>query len=115
MKLLSVEDARARMLSGLAPLGVEWVPLAKARGRFLAEAIVATRDQPPFPASAMDGWAVRAEDGEGPRRIVGESAAGHGFAGVLGPDEASSSDDDGGTRRHPRHPRKPFPDRKSVV
>ncbi len=88
MKLLTVEDARGRMLSGLAPLAVEEVPLARARGRFLAEAILAARDQPPFPASAMDGWAVRAEDGEGPRRIIGESAAGHGFAGVVGPGDA---------------------------
>jgi molybdopterin molybdotransferase len=88
MKLLSVEDARARMLAGLAPLGVERVPLAKARGRFLAEAVLATRDQPPFPASAMDGWAVRAEDGEGLRKILGESAAGHGFAGQVGREEA---------------------------
>ena len=88
MKLLSVEDARARMLAGLTPLGVERVALAQAWGRFLAEAILAARDQPPFPASAMDGWAVRAEDGEGPRRIIGESAAGHGFAGVVGPGDA---------------------------
>ena len=88
MKLLSVEDARSRMLAGLTPLGVEEVPLAQARGRFLARAVAATRDQPPFPASAMDGWAVRAEDGEGPRRIVGESAAGHGYAGEVGPGEA---------------------------
>jgi len=88
MKLLSVEEARARMLAGPATLAVERVPLAQARGRFLAEPILAVRDQPPFPASAMDGWAVRAEDGEGPRRIVGESAAGHGFAGQVGPGEA---------------------------
>jgi molybdopterin molybdotransferase len=88
MRLLSVEDARARMLTGLAPLGVGHVPLAKARGRFLAEAVVATRDQPPFAASAMDGWAVRSQDGEGPRRIVGESAAGHGFIGAVSPGEA---------------------------
>ena len=88
MKLLTVEDARARMLAGLTPLGVEEVPLTGARGRFLARAVLASRDQPPFAASAMDGWAVRAEDGQGPRRIVGESAAGHGYAGEVGPGEA---------------------------
>ena len=88
MKLLSVEDARARMLAGLAPLATEQIPLALARGRFLARAVVATRAQPPFAASAMDGWAVRAGDGGGPRRIVGESAAGHGFVGEVGPGEA---------------------------
>jgi molybdopterin molybdotransferase len=88
VKLLSVEDARARMLAGLAPLAVEEVPLAQARGRFLARPVLAMRDQPPFAASAMDGWAVRASDGEGLRQIVGESAAGHGFAGEIGPGEA---------------------------
>jgi molybdopterin molybdotransferase len=89
MKLMSVEDARARMLAGLAPLGVENVPLAQARGRILATGVTASRDQPPFPASAMDGWAARAADGAGPRRILGESAAGHGFAGAVGPGEAT--------------------------
>jgi molybdopterin molybdotransferase len=88
VKLLSVEEARARMLAGLRPLPVEEVPLARAHGRFLAGPVLATRDQPPFAASAMDGWAVRVEDGEGPRRIVGESAAGHGYAGNVGPGEA---------------------------
>jgi molybdopterin molybdotransferase len=88
MKLLSVEDARARMLAETAILGEEVVPLAQARGRWLARDVVARRDQPPFAASAMDGWAVRAADGAGPRRIVGESAAGHGFAGVVGAGEA---------------------------
>jgi molybdopterin molybdotransferase len=48
----------------------------------------AVRDQPPFAASAMDGWAVRGADTPGPLRIVGESAAGHGFEGVMGPGEA---------------------------
>jgi len=88
MKLLAVEAARARMLAGAAPLGVEAVPLAQAAGRFLARQVSASRDQPPFPASAMDGWAVRAADGAGPRRIVGESAAGHGYAAFVGPGEA---------------------------
>ena len=88
MKLMTVEAARAAMLALCPPLGVETVPLAGALGRVLAEDVLATRDQPPFAASAMDGWAVRAADGAGPRRIVGESAAGHGFAGVVGPGEA---------------------------
>jgi molybdopterin molybdotransferase len=88
MTLLSVEDARARMLAGLTPLAAEEAPLAAARGRFLARPVLAIRDQPPFPASAMDGWAVRGEDGAGPRRIVGESAAGRGYAGAVGPREA---------------------------
>ena len=88
MRLLSVEDARARMLAALSPLAEETVPLAEARGRYLARPILAARDQPPFAASAMDGWAVRAGDGAGFRRIVGESAAGHGFAGEVKAGEA---------------------------
>jgi molybdopterin molybdotransferase len=88
MRLLSVEEARGRMLGGLAPLRLETVPLTRARGRILARPVTARRDQPPFAASAMDGWAVRAADGAGPRRIIGESAAGHGFAGGVGPGEA---------------------------
>lgn len=88
MKLLTVEAARAAMLALCPPLGTERVSLGEALGRVLAEDVVATRDQPPFAASAMDGWAMRAADGAGARRIVGESAAGHGFAGSVGPGEA---------------------------
>ncbi len=88
MRLLSVDDARARMLAEIAPLGVEAVALADAAGRVLAEDVAARRDQPPFRASAMDGWAVRTADGAAALRIVGESAAGHGYAGALGAGEA---------------------------
>ncbi len=88
MKLMTVEAARAAMLALCSPLSVEAVPLSEAIGRFLVEDIVATRDQPPFAASAMDGWAVRAADGAGVRRIVGESAAGRGYDGAVGAGEA---------------------------
>ena len=88
VKLLSVGDARARMIRDLPRIASESVPLAGALACFLSEDVHATRDQPPFAASAMDGWAVRAADGAGPRRIVGESAAGHGFARDLGRGEA---------------------------
>jgi len=54
----------------------------------LAEDVAAVRDQPPFPASAMDGWAVRAADTPGGLKIVGESAAGHGYTGQVAPGEA---------------------------
>jgi molybdopterin molybdotransferase len=83
IRLLSVDEARARMLAEIAPLAAETVPLAAAAGRVLAEDVEAVRDQPPFRASAMDGWAVRAADGPGALKIVGESAAGHGFAGQV--------------------------------
>lgn len=88
MKLLGVEDARGRMLAQVAPLPAEAVPLTEAAGRVLAEDIAARRDQPPFAASAMDGWAVRAADTPGRLRIVGESAAGHGHEGAMGAGEA---------------------------
>ena len=88
MKLLAVDDARAQMLAEIAPLAPEMLPLAQAIGRVLAEDVTAVRDQPPFPASAMDGWAVRAADTPGALRIVGESAAGHGYPGAVGPGEA---------------------------
>ncbi|WP_443748704.1 molybdopterin molybdotransferase MoeA [Asticcacaulis solisilvae] len=60
------------------------VPLKKAHGRVLAETILATRDQPPFSASAMDGYAIRREglDLES-LTVIGESAAGRRFKGEV--------------------------------
>ena len=88
MKLMSVEAARAAMLAGVRRLDPVDLPLAEVLGRTLAEDVVAVRDQPPFTNSSMDGWAVRSADGAGSRRIIGESAAGHGFPGPLGPGQA---------------------------
>ena len=66
------------------------MPLAEAAGRVLAEPVVARRDQPPFRASVMDGYAVRgAEVAVGARfRVIGEAPAGRAFSGVVGPGEA---------------------------
>jgi molybdopterin molybdotransferase len=86
VKDLPVEEARARILADLPPATVESVALADALGRVLAEDVAATRDQPPFDASAMDGWAV-AGPGEA-YAILGESAAGHGYARPLEPGQA---------------------------
>ena len=88
MKLLPVDDARAAMLAEIAVMPAETVPLARSIGRVLAEEITAVRDQPPFAASAMDGWAMRGADTPGALRIVGESAAGHGYEGSVGAGEA---------------------------
>jgi molybdopterin molybdotransferase len=88
MKLLTVEDARARMLAEIAPLGAEAAALGASIGRVLAEDVAAVRDQPPFRASAMDGWALRSADAPGSLAIVGESAAGHGYAGALAAGQA---------------------------
>ncbi|GJD44472.1 Molybdopterin molybdenumtransferase [Methylobacterium cerastii] len=88
--LIPVAEALARILASVpGATAAEDVPLASAAGRTLAVDVVATRTQPPFPASAMDGYAVRAADAtEGTRlRLVGTSAAGHGFSGTIGPGE----------------------------
>jgi molybdopterin molybdotransferase len=91
MALLSVAEAHARLMALFAPLGTETVPLAEAAGRVLAADAVAARAQPPFPASAMDGYAVRAADLAAGRalQVVGTAAAGARFAGTIGPGEAA--------------------------
>jgi len=81
-RLLSVAEARAAMLAPVRVLAGESAPLQSALGRVLAQDIVASRDQPPFAASAMDGYAVRSADTPGSLRLAGESAAGRGFDGV---------------------------------
>src|SRR5271165_876871 len=88
---LSVADALAKVLaSAPEPLGREIAALAAAAGRTLAEPLKAKRTQPPFAASAMDGYAVRVGDlarVPATLRLVGTSAAGHGYTGSLGPGE----------------------------
>lgn len=84
MALIPVEEARARILKGVKPLGVEAVPLEKALGRVLAKPLKAVRNQPPFDASAMDGYAVIAADvaaAPATLTMIGLSAAGHAFKG----------------------------------
>ncbi|MDQ0393210.1 molybdopterin molybdotransferase MoeA [Labrys monachus] len=90
MALLPVADALAQILSGVTVLTEEQVPLGTARGRVLAASLPALRTQPGFDASAMDGYAVRAQDAVAGAclTLIGESAAGHGFDGRLGPGEA---------------------------
>lgn len=85
----SVDDARARMLAHIAPLAIEDIALLDAAGRVLAEPIVAKRDQPPFSASSMDGYAIRAADAPGALTVIGESSAGAGFARTLKAGEAA--------------------------
>lgn len=88
--MISVEEALSHILDLFEPVGTEQVPISRAQGRVLAEDVVATHDQPPFAASAMDGYAVRAEDAEVGARldVIGTSAAGGGFEGTLGAGEA---------------------------
>jgi molybdopterin molybdotransferase len=87
--MISVEDALARCLALAAPLPSETVPLAQAAGRWMSEAAVATRNQPPFPASAMDGYAVQGNPGPDDNfLVIGEAGAGHAFDGQVGPGQA---------------------------
>ena len=88
--MISVEEALGAVLALVTPAGPEAVPLREAGGRVLAEAVVASHDQPPFAASAMDGYAVRSADAAAGTRltVVGEAAAGRPWKGVLEPGAA---------------------------
>jgi molybdopterin molybdotransferase len=91
MALISVTEAFQRIHSGLSRLGVERVPISEAHGRVLAADLGAKQTQPPFDASAMDGYAVRAADVAAlpaTLALVGESAAGARFDGTVGPGQA---------------------------
>jgi len=91
VSLLPVEDALAQILDGVEPVGAETVGIADAARRVLAADIHARLTQPPFDASALDGFALRAADAANPPaklRLIGEAAAGHAFEGSIGPGEA---------------------------
>lgn len=83
--MLSVEEARARILGGLAPVPAETVALTDGWARVLAAPVVARLTQPPADVSAMDGYALRAADAPtGARlRVVGAAPAGRPFDGTL--------------------------------
>ncbi|THD74736.1 molybdopterin molybdotransferase MoeA [Thalassobius vesicularis] len=88
--MITVSEALEHLFSLVTPLGTETVPLAQAVGRVMAEDATAVRTQPPFAGSAMDGYGVRADEvAVGAKfKIIGESAAGRGFDGFVGPGEA---------------------------
>jgi len=91
MSLLAVDEALERILEGVQPLSAEAVPLRQAADRVLASPLAALRTHPPFHASAMDGYAVRAADiAEAPAtlRVIGTSAAGGSFEGEVLPQTA---------------------------
>lgn len=92
MALLPVDEALARILDGVTPLGSESVGLLAAADRVLGEDVTARLTQPPFDASAMDGYAVRAADVAmvpAELRVIGESNAGGPFDGTVGAGEAA--------------------------
>jgi molybdopterin molybdotransferase len=89
--LLPVDEAVARIIVGAAPVSCDYVTLAEAGGRTLGEPIKARRGQPPFDASSMDGYAVRAADTAGAPaslKVVGIAAAGRHYGGTVGVGEA---------------------------
>lgn len=92
MTLLSVDDALRMVLDAARdPLPAETVAIAAAVGRTLAAPLAALRTQPPFAASAMDGYAVRAADVATPGArlaVIGSAPAGHAFPGEVGPGQA---------------------------
>ena len=86
--LLPVEEALARILSlGAVKQRSEVMSLWEAQGRILSDDLTSKRTQPPFDASAMDGYAVRHKDLKiipAHLTLIGESAAGHNFSGTVG-------------------------------
>lgn len=87
--MISVAAAQAAILREASPLACETAALDCARGRTLRELIAAPRAQPPFAASAMDGYAVRSADTPGALRLVGEAGAGHALARALAPGQCA--------------------------
>jgi molybdopterin molybdotransferase len=88
--MISVTEARSRILAGLLPLPGEIIPLAEGAGRVSAVPIVARHSNPSADVSAMDGYAVRAADAVpgNSLKLIGAAPAGHPFAGHVGPGEA---------------------------
>ena len=87
--MIAVDEALARCLALVAPLPAEAVALRHAVGRMMAQPALAARDQPPFDASAMDGYALRGDPAAGDQFVVvGAAQAGMGFAGAVGDGQA---------------------------
>jgi molybdopterin molybdotransferase len=88
MALLTIEEALARVLERVHALPAETVRVENAAGRVLAEDARAAVDLPPFPSSAMDGYAVRASDTPGTLPVAFRVAAGRPSPRPLEPGEA---------------------------
>lgn len=88
--MITVEEARQLLLDLVTPVDAEQVPLAQAARRVLAADVAATRDQPPFAASSMDGYALKSAEVERHAmfKVIGEAAAGHRFNGRVGAGQA---------------------------
>lgn len=93
--MIEINSALNRILEQIAILGKERLDILSALGRVLAEDITAPRDLPPWPNSAMDGYAVKYADIEGASldrpvilRVIADLPAGQIFKGMVGPKEA---------------------------
>jgi len=88
--MISVEEARGRILDALSPTPAEVVALADAWNRITAAGVTARLTQPPADVSAMDGYALRAADGalDASLLVIGAAPAGHPFDGAISPGEA---------------------------
>jgi molybdopterin molybdotransferase len=86
--LISIAEARRRVLAAITPLGTDSVPVADALDRVLAQDVVAAADVPPFASSAMDGYAVEPGPAGRELRLAGESRAGAPSDRPLGAGEA---------------------------
>ena len=87
--MITVDEALARCFALVSPLGTETVSLRHAAGRVMAHPAIARRDQPPFAASAMDGYALQGDPAPGDSfTLIGEAGAGHAFRGQVGPGQA---------------------------
>lgn len=87
--LLPVAEAQSRLFALARPLPPEIIALGSAAGRWTADAVHANRTQPDSDLSAMDGYAIRHVDLPGPFALIGESAAGHAFDGIVGPGQTT--------------------------
>ncbi|WP_454686079.1 molybdopterin molybdotransferase MoeA [Agrobacterium leguminum] len=90
--LLPVDEAMRRLLDAAAPVTEsETLPLAECDGRVLSADLIARLTQPPFDASAMDGYALRSADAAAigsVLTVIGQAAAGHAFTGTVGEGQA---------------------------
>lgn len=83
MALLPVPEALETILNSTRQLKTETISIHNALGRVTAEDIRSNLTQPPFAASAMDGYAVHFEDIDRPLTLIGESQAGQSFSGTV--------------------------------
>jgi len=87
--LLPLAEAQQRLFALARPGPIVDLPLERCVGHYLAQPLTAQRNQPAADLSAMDGYAIRWADLPGPWRIIGDSAAGQPFDGLLGKGEAA--------------------------